>query len=302
MSYKAIFEKQSGSTQLWIFFALIMAGVLFASIIGFIFSLILSGETLSSTWTLRTLQFISAISMFLLPSIAIAWLCSNKPETFLQTKEKPSANTLSLVFFSILAISPAISLTAYFNQQISLPEFMAPIENWMQTQEDTVESVIASLLGEIGAVAFISNLIVLALCAAVTEEFFFRGALQRIIGKWTNNHHKIIWGTAILFSAFHLQFYGFIPRMLLGAFFGYLLYWTQSIWIPVFAHFVNNTFAVIVGSNEKIKNDEIISGNIQGENLLTNVVLAAIFTTIFFYIVRKIKKQTSTQQTPIIDN
>ena len=292
MSYKATFEKQSGSAQLWIFLALVIAGVLFASIIGGIFSFILPQETLSSTWILRTLQFISATSMFLLPAIALAWLCSSKPSTFLQTKEKPSTSTLRLVFFSMLAIFPVISLTVYLNQQIILPEFMAPVENWMRAQENAVENFIKSLLDEVGAAAFIGNIIVMALCAAVTEEFFFRGALQRIIEKWTNNHHKTIWITAILFSAFHLQFYGFIPRMLLGAFFGYLLYWTQSIWIPVFAHFVNNTFAIIVGSNEKIKNDEILSGNIQGENLLASVIVAAISTSIFFHIVGKIKKQT----------
>ena len=49
----------------------------------------------------------------------------------------------------------------------------------------------------------------------------------------------------MLFSAMHMQFFGFFPRMLLGALFGYLLVWTGSLWVPVFAHFFNNASAVI---------------------------------------------------------
>ena len=90
-----------------------------------------------------------------------------------------------------------------------------------------------------------------------------------MIGKWTSNPHTIIWIAAILFSAFHLQFYGFLPRMILGAYFGYLLYWSKSIWIPVFAHFVNNAFAVIGMSDSRLKDNEFVTGDIPAEHLLT---------------------------------
>jgi len=33
---------------------------------------------------------------------------------------------------------------------------------------------------------------------------------------------------------------------MLGVLFGYLYYWTGSLWVPVFAHFLNNGAAVIV--------------------------------------------------------
>lgn len=103
----------------------------------------------------------------------------------------------------------------------------------MQTQEALAEQLTNTLLAGDGLLTFLSNLVVMALMAGITEEFLFRGALQRIIGQWTANHHIVIWSAAILFSAFHLQFYGFLPRMLLGAYFGYLLYWSRNIWIPV---------------------------------------------------------------------
>jgi membrane protease YdiL (CAAX protease family) len=80
---------------------------------------------------------------------------------------------------------------------------------------------------------------------AIGEELLFRGVIQRIFTEWTKNIHWGIWISAILFSALHLQFYGFVPRAILGAIFGYLLVWSGNLWLPVLAHFINNTVAVI---------------------------------------------------------
>ena len=133
------------------------------------------------------------------------------------------------------------------------------------------------------------NLIVIAVAAGITEEFLFGGALQRIIGKWTYNHHIIIWSAAIIFSTFHMQFFGFLPRMLLGAYFGYLLYWTRNIWIPVFAHFVNNAIAVISMSDAKLKDNEFITGDISTQNLLPYTIVAIVALFFFVRCCRKLK-------------
>jgi membrane protease YdiL (CAAX protease family) len=89
------------------------------------------------------------------------------------------------------------------------------------------------------------NLLMLAIIPAVGEEFIFRGCLQKIFGRWIGNYHIAIWITAIIFSGIHFQFYGFMPRMLLGALFGYLLVWSGSLWLPILAHFMNNGVAVV---------------------------------------------------------
>jgi membrane protease YdiL (CAAX protease family) len=84
----------------------------------------------------------------------------------------------------------------------------------------------------------------IAVLPAVGEELLFRGVIQKLFSKITRSHHWGIWISAILFSALHLQFYGFIPRLLLGAMFGYLLVWSGSLWLPILAHFINNAAAV----------------------------------------------------------
>jgi membrane protease YdiL (CAAX protease family) len=122
---------------------------------------------------------------------------------------------------------------------------MAPVEQWMREQESAAEALTAQLVAGGDVLLLMSNLFVIALVAAVSEEFFFRGALQRIIGLRVRNRHTAVWLTAFLFSAFHLQFYGFLPRMLLGVFLGYLLVWSGTVWLPVLAHFVNNALVLL---------------------------------------------------------
>lgn len=91
---------------------------------------------------------------------------------------------------------------------------------------------------------FILALTGVAVVPAVFEEYLFRGTLQPLFAKWFGNIHVSIWVTAALFSLFHFQFFGFLPRMLLGAVFGYLVVWSGSIYPAILAHFLNNGVAV----------------------------------------------------------
>jgi membrane protease YdiL (CAAX protease family) len=85
---------------------------------------------------------------------------------------------------------------------------------------------------------------VIALIPAIGEELLFRGVIQGSIFKNTNIHVAVLL-TSIIFSAFHLQFYGFLPRMVLGILLGYSLAWSGSLWLPVLIHFINNGAAVV---------------------------------------------------------
>ena len=163
----------------------------------------------------------------------------------------------------------------------------------MKAQEALAEQLTNLLLSGDGLMNLLANLLVVAVMAGITEEFLFRGALQRIIGKWTSNHHIVIWTAAIIFSAFHMQFYGFLPRVLLGAYFGYLLYWSRNIWIPVFAHFVNNAFAVISMSDDRLKENEFITGDISDTYLLPYSALAIVTLLLFYLCTQQIRKMAN---------
>lgn len=287
MNTKAKYSDKSGLFQLWLLSLFIITGLIIASVLSLLIGIN------NSPGTIRLIQAISVIFSFLLPAVALAWFCSKSPSEYLSISRLPSAKVFLLVFAGLLLFSPTINLTSLLNKQLALPPFLEPLELWMQNKEKEMETIINLLINQEGIAALIYNLIVIALLAALTEEFLFRGAIQRIIEKWTNNHHIVIWSAAILFSAIHMQFYGFIPRMLLGAYFGYLLLWSKSIWIPVFAHFINNAVAVFASRNQNLNENvnEFVSGDIKNEHLIGYTILAASTLVLFYFLNKRIKSE-----------
>lgn len=301
MNLKGIYAGKPAVSQLAILLLLILLGAFFSSMISMgIFSLIYGFQADITQYPdmLRLAQLLSSIGTFLLPALILAELCSDHPKTYLSIGKTTRGEIWILTFISVFLISPTINLTGWLNNQLELPAFMAPIEEWIRAQEDAAERFTLILINGDGVLTLVSNLIVIALAAAVTEEFLFRGALQRVIGKWSGNRHVIIWSTAFIFSAFHMQFFGFLPRMLLGAYFGYLLYWSQNIWIPVFAHFINNAFAVISMSEPYMKENAYITGDLSTQHLFPYTLVALILLVPFYLCLKRIKHTLLEPKTP----
>lgn len=298
---KGIFAHRSVFFQLGILVVTMLIGYFIASVLTMLLFLF-SGSALTvpvmeqPISDLLISQFISAVCMFLFPAIGTAWLCSDRPVLFLRIQSfHIDFRILLLVIFTMFLISPAISLTGYFNSQITLPEWLDPLEEWMKSAEELATALVNKMLSQEGVFALIINLIVIAVGAGVTEEFFFRGALFGILRKSIRNHHVVIWIVAIIFSLIHFQFYGFIPRMLLGAYLGYLVYWTKNIWVPVFAHFLNNAVAVVGMSDPSLKNHVFFADTIPEKDVVWFSVVALI-TLVIFFICAKMIRQISLQE------
>ena len=192
---------------------------------------------------MKWLQLLQSVATFLLPALAGAYLWSSTPMQWLHLDSKPSwQEALAAVVVMLLAI-PGINLLSAWNQQMVLPEWMSGIEQWMRMQEDAAAQLTEQFLRVDTVGGLLVNIGLMALLPAVGEELTFRGVVQ---GMFTRNKHVAIWATAAIFSFVHMQFYGFLPRMLLGAMFGYMLWWTGSLWVPMLMHFVNNCAAVVV--------------------------------------------------------
>ena len=206
-----------------------------------------------TTEALKWVQLIQTAALFLLPPFLMAFLWTKQPLEWLKLKSETRGYGLWAIFLMLIAL-PAINLVGYFNQQMSLPAFLEPLEQWMKTAEANAAHLTEQFLSVTAFDGLIINILLMALLPAVAEELTFRGVLQRLIQTQTNEAinregkrvHLAIWCTAILFSAIHMQFYGFLPRMLMGALFGYALVWTGSLWIPILMHFTNNAMAVIL--------------------------------------------------------
>jgi uncharacterized protein len=122
---------------------------------------------------------------------------------------------------------------------------MSSVEIWMQDSEKQANQVTEAFLSTSSLITVFSNIVMIAILPALGEELLFRGIVQQLIKKIAGNAHAAIWISAAIFSALHMQFFGFLPRMVLGAMFGYMLEWSGTLWLPIIAHFVNNATAVI---------------------------------------------------------
>ena len=159
----------------------------------------------------------------------------------------------------IFASLPFISWLGEINQSLSLPESLSGIENWMERMENKANELIIAFLNVKSVGAKLFNVFMIAIIPAVGEEFLFRGVILRLFKEWTKNAHIAVLVSAFLFSALHLQFYGFMPRLLLGVILGYLFVWSGSLWVPMLIHFINNAFAIIyiyaTGSMDLLNSD-----------------------------------------------
>lgn len=189
----------------------------------------------------------SSIATFLLPVLLLKKL---SPTSILPIDKSTTSKivyVLSILF--LVALSPLIHMIGEWNNNLVLPDFLKSIEEWMRFKEDEMSVLTERIVMTDKIPLLLINIIVMAVVPAIVEEYYFRGALIPIIIQWCQNKHIAVWLVALIFSAIHLQFFGFFPRMLLGVVFGYMYLWTGNIGVPIVAHFINNaTVAVIAYS------------------------------------------------------
>lgn len=200
-------------------------------------------DTVNALWIL---QIISTTIPLLLAPLFYAYVIVRNPAEYLKPYFSSTWLLFVVAFFVMLISSPLIELLSNINKQMVLPPYLHGLEEWMKSSEESAQRLIKAMLQMDTVGEMIKNVLLIGLATAVVEEFMFRGVLQTIMQRWTKNTHAAIWVTAALFSAFHMEFYGFLPRMLLGALFGYFVAWSGSIWPAVWGHFLNNGTAVVV--------------------------------------------------------
>lgn len=191
------------------------------------------------------LLFFQHLGLFIVPAMLFALLSHPQPRVALGF-HRVSPSILAMGVLIMVAAIPLVNALSWLNQLMSLPEVFAGLERVLQDMERQAQVLTDALTSTGDWRYLLVNLVVLAAIPAIGEELIFRGLVLRILESWTGKTHRAVWVSAILFSAMHMQFYGFVPRMVLGALLGYLFVWTRSIWVPIVAHFTNNALALVV--------------------------------------------------------
>lgn len=133
-----------------------------------------------------------------------------------------------------------------WNAGIDLPDSMSGIEKILKSLEEQLAETTEKFTTFTSFGSFLLGFIVIAVLPGIGEEIMFRGVLQNTLHKYSGNKHIAIWVTGFLFAAIHMQFYGVVPRMMLGVLFGYLYVWSGNLWLPIISHITNNGVAVIL--------------------------------------------------------
>ncbi|MBN1416221.1 MAG: CPBP family intramembrane metalloprotease [Bacteroidales bacterium] len=206
---------------------------------------VLNNPDIADIHVIKLLQVIQTIGIFIIPAFIGAFFLGPRIIPYLKMDTYPSLITVVLVICLMIICIPAINFLAGFNARLDLPASMDAIETTIDKLRDNYNELTNMFLSTTTVNDFLANIAIMAVLPAIGEELLFRGVFQRLFAEWTRNIHWGIIISSLLFSFFHLEFYGFLPRFMLGILFGYLFVWTASIWIPMLAHFTNNV--VIVG-------------------------------------------------------
>ena len=271
-----LIKNASQGTKLLIFILLLIFGLAFSSVLGALF--LLSGDGMNDITNIQIGQVISQVFGFMLPPILYVMLVKEKPFDYLGFKKLQPWSLLGVV--AIFTIIPFLAMVTEWNDNISLPESMAVLEQKLRYIQELANETTEKFMTE---GSLFSGLLIVAALAAISEELLFRSVIQKAMIKICKNAHIGIILTAIVFSAFHGDFFGFFPRFILGLMLGYMFYLSGSIFPSMLMHFVNNGTIVML---YYLNNKEIINVDIETFGLTDNVLVIAmsLITTVAIFI------------------
>ncbi len=188
---------------------------------------------------LRTFVLINHLFTFFIPAVLVGWMLMKRDcwRFLCLNRGIPLAAVGGAMFWMLLAF-PLVQYVYWLNQQVPLPA-------WALDIEKSTSKLVEMLLVMDSPIEMWFSLLVMAFIPALGEELFFRGIIQQTSEHFFRKPVMAVWLTAVIFSLFHFQFQGFVPRFLLGAMLGFLFYWSRNLWLSIAAHFFNNGIQVI---------------------------------------------------------
>ena len=239
-----LIKKTSFAERLFIIAALIVVGFILSAISSVAITFISRSTNLSELHMLRIAQISSQLFTFVFPPLLYACIVKEKPIKSLGFNRIPLWSLVGILM--MFAILPLNNVFAQWNANLTLPESMASLEKIMMELQENANVIIEKMLNVNNISGLIINLIMIAALAAIGEELLFRSILQSSLIRVCKNAHIGIFITSAIFSFIHFEFYGFVPRLILGMLLGYMFYFSGSIWIPMLMHFLNNGTVVLI--------------------------------------------------------
>lgn len=238
---------------------------------------------------MKVVQIINMAGGLLLPALVYIWLCEPVTDLKVLFACRPNASlALCCTVLVIIASQPIISWTNELNSYLTLPPWLSGVESWMKNAETMNAKLTEAFLSTTSTGGFAVNIFMIAILPAFAEEILFRGALAGLFRKWSRSTHLAVLLSAFIFAAIHLQFYGFLPRFLLGVLLGYLFFWSGRLWLPIIAHFTNNFLSVVAEFMYKKGYIHTDAENFGTGQSVWIVILCVVIVSIALFVIRKI--------------
>lgn len=253
-------SKSSFSWPMKILF--LFCGMLVALFVVVLVIVLMFGADTSNASYVIAMSVAQNLMVFILPVVMLAMM-SRRVELLPMSRtlwmaKGPTLKSVALVVLVWVVALPAMNYVVEWNQSIEFPSWLQGLEEELRAMESDAAATSSHLLNAQSLGMMIFMVLVVGVLTGMGEEIFFRAGLLGTMLHGNVNKHVAVWVVAIVFSAIHLQFFGFVPRMLLGAWLGYLLVWTGEVWTPIIAHALNNGSIVVAAY---LTNKNIISCN-----------------------------------------
>lgn len=252
---------RSGSGSFWTAFGLLIAGFFIGQFVSLIFIsafMMINGASLEDlqdtsvmfdyvtlSQLLISQAFYTLVFTFLTPWFYLKFTAKKGIRDLYQEFKTPLLPAILTVLATIAFMFVNVYLVEW-NAGVDLPDSMSSLEKALKSMEEQLAETTKKFTTFNSFGSFLLGFIVIAVLPGIGEEIMFRGVLQNTLHKYSGNKHIAIWVTGFIFAAIHMQFYGVVPRMMLGVLFGYLYVWSGNLWLPIISHITNNGVAVIL--------------------------------------------------------
>lgn len=297
MNLKGIFQDKSSSYNLFIFLCI----VFLSSFLGVLLSSIISPSEAemykpSNVFTLKMMQLIVSVFIFIIPPLFFSYLSSVNTINIFGFKNKFKRQNLLLVFLIMIFIQPFVVYCMQINTKLLylVSDYIPLIIQNLEKMEQRALELTTLFLTMNSASDLFFNLFLVALIPAIGEELFFRGVVQQYLQKILKNPHLGVCLTACVFSAIHMQFFGFLPRFLLGLILGYLFFYSGNLWMSVLGHFINNALGVLLAYSAFANKLTPDITNIENTGInLSQAFFSVAVVLLFFYLYKQINNNVN---------
>lgn len=294
---KSILASQSPIVKLFFLLVLSIGGLSVSLFFASLFMKLLWGisflsdpsvlENLSDPYIVDANRFMllfQHLGFFIVPSLIFLYVSTKDPRNFILWKRQIHLSKLLIVIGILFFLGPFVNLLISWNEAMHLPAFLSSVEANMRMMEDSAQRLTEALVSMETPTELFYMVLIVAVMPAIGEELMFRGIVQRLLSQQFRSYHTGIWITALLFSAMHFQFFGFFPRVFLGAVLGYLLIYSGNIIYPMIAHFFNNLASLLIAYmiQHKMIGDEIET--IGGQQEWLYILPGLLISGLLFYL------------------